>query len=86
MMRLAAAKHELTEILVVGEEYPFLIRRSSEDAGVIGLGHDLGHSQHVMTSHAQVFDSGGASGLVYKETHEDRNLCRSDKREHILVG
>ena len=68
-MRLAAAKDEFTEILVVGDENPSLLHCPSQDIRIIGLGHCLSYGKHVMSGASQVFNGRSTGRLIYDELH-----------------
>lgn len=86
VMRLAATKDEVAEILIVSYEDSSFAHSPGQDVRIVGLRYCLSNGKHVVTGAAQVFDNRYTGRLIHDEVHGAGQLCRKREGEEIFMG
>lgn len=86
LMRLAAAKNEVTKILIVRHEDSSFARGADQDIRIVGLRHCFGHGEDIVTDAAQVCNNCSTAGLVHDKVHGGCQLGWKSERKNRFVG
>ena len=69
LMSTAASENKLAKVLVVGHHDAPLKGGPVKDCGIIGLRHNLGNGDHVVTSAPKELGNPGTGRFVHDESH-----------------
>lgn len=86
LMRLAAAKNEITKILIVRYEDSSFAHRADQDVRIVGLGPRFANGEDIVTDTSQVCHNCCTAGLVHDEVHGGGRLGLKGERENRFVS